>query len=99
MRGSEGSMKRLITIVLITIMMLTLSACNTKREKEIAKGETSRMVYIEETGAYCIVYDKYTKVMYAVSNSGYNYGNFTLLVNADGNPLLYDEQMERSSNG
>lgn len=82
-------MKRLITIVLITIMMLTLSACDTKREREVAKGGISRMVYVEETGAYCIVYDKYTKVMYAVSNSGYNYGNFTLLVDANGNPLLY----------
>lgn len=84
-------MKRLITIALITIMMLTLSACDTKREREVVKGEMSRMVYVEETGAYCIVYDKYTKVMYAVSNSGYNYGNFTLLVDANGNPLLYKE--------
>ena len=92
-------MKQFITIMLIIIMMLTLSACNTKREKEVVKGGISRMVYVEETGAYCVVYDKYTKVMYAVSNSGYNYGNFTLLVNADGSPLLYDEQMERSSDG
>lgn len=54
------------------------------------------MVYVEETSAYCIVYDKYTKVMYAVSNGGYNCGDFTLLVNADGTPLLYDEQTERA---
>ena len=49
------------------------------------------MVYVEETGAYCIVYDRETKVMYAVSNSGYNYGNFTLLVDANGDPLLYKD--------
>ena len=85
-------MKRLIMIVLVAVMMLSLSACATKRTRETVKGETSRMVYVEETGAYCIVYDKYTKVMYAVSNSGYNYGNFTLLVDANGNPLLYNEQ-------
>lgn len=85
-------MKRLIVIALVTVALLSLSACATKQTKEIVEGETSRMVYVEETSAYCIVYDKYTKVMYAVSNSGYNYGNFTLLVNADGNPLLYDEQ-------
>ena len=85
-------MKRLIMIVLVAVMMLSLSACATKRTRETVKGETSRMVYVEETGAYCIVHDKYTKVMYAVSNSGYNYGNFTLLVDANGNPLLYNEQ-------
>lgn len=83
-------------IVLMTVMMLSLSACSTKQTREVVRGETSRMVYVEETSMYCIVYDKYTKVMYAVSNSGYNYGNFTLLVNADGNPLLYVGQEERS---
>ena len=76
---------------MMMMMIMSLSACSTKRTSEIVKGETSRMVYVEETGAYCIVYDKYTKVMYAVSNSGYNYGNFTLLVDANGNPLLYKE--------
>ena len=84
-------MKRLIVIVLVMVMLLSLSACATKRTRETVKGETSRMVYVEETGAYCIVYDKYTKVMYAVSCGPYNCGNFTLLVDANGNPLLYNE--------
>ena len=85
-------MKKLIAIVLITLMMLSMTACATKRASEVVKGETSRMIAVEETDAYVIVYDKYTKVMYAISNSGYNYGNFTLLVDATGNPLLYNEQ-------
>lgn len=84
-------MKRIVAIVLMAMMMLSLSACDTKREREVVKGETSRMVYVEETGAYCIVYDKETKVMYAVSNSGYNCGTFTLLVDANGDPLLYKD--------
>ena len=83
--------KRLITIVVITVMILSLSACRTKRTSEVTKGEASRMVVVEETDSYCIVYDKYTKVMYAVSNRTYNVGNFTLLVDADGSPLLYEE--------
>lgn len=78
------------------VMMLSLSACATKRTRETIKGGTSRMVYVEETDVYCIVYDKYTKVMYAVSNGGYSTGNFTLLVDANGNPLLYEGQTERS---
>lgn len=76
------------------MMLLSLSACATKQTREIIDGETSRMVYVEETSAYCIVYDKYTKVMYAVSNAGYNCGNFTLLVNADRSPLLYTDGKE-----
>ena len=84
-------MKRLIAIVLMAVMMLSLSGCRTKRTVEVAKGEASRMVTVEETMAYFIVYDKYTKVMYAVSGGPNNYGNFTLLVDADGSPLLYEE--------
>ena len=37
-----------------------------------------------------VVADRDTKVMYAVSRGGYNCGNFTLLVDADGKPLLWD---------
>lgn len=88
-------MKKLITIVLIILMILTMTACATKRSSEVVKGEMSRMIEIEETGTYLIVYDKYTKVMYAVSNGGYTHGNFTLLVDANDNPLLYNET-ERS---
>ena len=85
-------MKRLIVIVLAAVMLLSLSACGTtERARETIKGGTSRMVYVEETNSYCIVYDKYTKVMYAVSSGGYNCGNFTLLVTADGKPLLYEQ--------
>ena len=84
-------MKRLIVIVLVTVMLLSLSACATKRTSEAVKGETSRMIEIESTDSYYIVYDKYTKVMYAVSDGSYNHGTFTLLVDANGNPLLYNE--------
>lgn len=82
-------MKRLIAIVLMAMLMLPLSACATKRTSEVVKGETSRMVIVEEASSYYIVYDKETNVMYAVSNGAYTYGNFTLLVDANGKPLLH----------
>ena len=82
-------MKKLITVLLITLMILSLSACATKTMDETVKGESSRMVRIEEAGIYQIVYDKETRVMYAVSYGGRSYGVFTLLVDADGKPLLY----------
>lgn len=90
-------MKKLIVILLIVLMMLlTMTACATKRSREVVKGNVSRMIVVEDAAGYYIVYDKYTKVMYAVSNSAYNNGNFTLLVDAAGNPLLYEGQEERS---
>lgn len=44
----------------------------------------------KEGGTYRIVYHKENKVMYAVSSSGYNAGNFTLLVDENGDPMLYE---------
>jgi len=77
-------MKRLTAIMFITLTMLSMTACTTKRTSE-----ASRMIEIENADEYRVVYDKYTKVMYAVSDGAYNYGTFTLLVDADGKPLLY----------
>lgn len=84
-------MKRLISTILMAAVMLSLSACSTKIPSEVVKGKDSRMVIVEDTSTYYIVYDKETKVMYAVSDGAYTYGIFTLLVDANGNPLLYDE--------
>ena len=48
-------------------------------------------VLIEGGGmhSYYIVYHKETKVMYAVSNGTYSAGNFTVMVNPDGSPMLW----------
>lgn len=43
-----------------------------------------------------IVYDVDTKVLYTVSNGMHNRGCFTLLVNADGTPRLYEDQNVQS---
>jgi hypothetical protein len=42
---------------------------------------------------YNIVYHKQTKVMYVVSDVDYNRGNFTLLVNSDGTPMIYKAEV------
>ena len=44
---------------------------------------------LETTNSFRIVYHKETKVMYAVSTGPRNPGNFTLLVNPDGSPMIY----------
>lgn len=78
-------------LFLIIILMMTLMACAPNNiDIEIQTSESSRFVIIESTSIYNIAYDQYTKVMYAISRGGYNCGNFTLLVDSDGNPLLYE---------
>ena len=70
------------------IIMLLLSVGCARVENAEAK-ETSRFVQVERATSWRIVADKETGVMYAVSCGVYNNGTFTLLVDADGNPLIY----------
>jgi hypothetical protein len=37
-----------------------------------------------------VLVDKATGVMYWMSNGGYNGGNLTLLINADGTPRIWE---------
>ena len=53
----------------------------------------SRFITIEKNFLFCIVVDRVTGVMYAVSNGNSNAGTFTPLVNADGTPLIYEKRM------
>ena len=76
-------MKKLIILLLI----LTLVGCTRETNSEGVK----RFKTISRETSFKIVYDTQTKVQYAVSWDVYNYGCLTLLVNADGTPLLYEE--------
>lgn len=79
-------MKKLIIFLGATI--LCLCACNnvTAYDKEYERFKT-----ICKDSAYKVVYDVETKVQYVMSTGLYNTGNFTLLVDAEGKPLLYEE--------
>jgi len=70
------------------IALMCFAACDNPVEKNTHLGN-SDFVMVERTDDFYIVYHKETKVMYAVSDSNYNHGNFTLLVNADGTPMTY----------
>lgn len=50
----------------------------------------SLFVTLQTTNIWHVVYCTKTKVMYVVSNGSGNAGNFTLLVNPDGSPMLYE---------
>ena len=89
-------MKRKLAYILI-LSMLLLSGCDVKTVKTVGevgtvqKDDTSMFIEVEQTGGWKVVYHKETKVMYVVSTGTYNFGTFTLLVNADGTPMLWEE--------
>lgn len=81
-----------ITLVFAALVVAgVLSGCSSNpTESKVIEEEPSMFVVIESSSAWCVVYHRETKVMYAVSKGYYNLGNFTLLVNADGTPMLYE---------
>lgn len=85
--------KRCIVAIML-VLMCCLAACVTTNEVESTVPEEvappSMFVVVEHTTAWRVVYHRDTKVMYACSSSSYNIGNFTLLVNADGTPMIYN---------
>lgn len=76
-------------IILTAIACMMLSSCS-KGETAKSEDDTSMFVTVETTTFWKIVYQKDTKVMYVVSEDSYNHGTFTLLVNADGTPMIYE---------
>lgn len=86
-------MKRKITaLALLACLLLTgCSKYTVVDENEQSDIKISMFVLVEETESWRVVYHMETKVMYAVSASMYNFGNFTLLVNADGSPMLWED--------
>lgn len=84
-------MKKFIIASVIAITMLFTTGCVESSEVK-NEGDTSKesmFVAIEEGPSWTIVYHKDTKVMYAVSSSSYNCGNFTVLVEENGRPMRY----------
>ena len=80
-----------IFLICITCMVL-LCGCSVARTEKANETQESVSMFVEVEQAMCwkIVYHKDTKVMYAISDGSYNRGTFTLLVNADGTPMIYE---------
>lgn len=85
--------KRIICALLCVILTFFLIGCGTRFERVDDKPEQpfSMFIVVEGEGldSYRIVYHRDTKVMYAVSTGTYNSGNFTVLLNPDGSPMLW----------
>ena len=80
-----------IFLICITCIVLLCGCSAAKIEKANETQESvSMFVEVEQASFWKIVYHKDSKVMYAISEGSYNRGTFTLLVNADGTPMIYE---------
>ena len=87
-------MKKILCLAIVIMLVLFCAGCGaTMQTTEDIKDEptnVSMFVLIEQGDSYKIVYHKETKVMYAISTGYYNQGNFTIMLDADGKPLLWE---------
>ena len=83
-------MKKIICAFLCIVLLCGCSSVASVEETNAAEEPKSMFVLIEQSLSWKVVYHKDTKVMYVVSDGSYNRGAFTLLVNADGTPMLWE---------
>ena len=82
---------RIATLVAIALLLaMFCTACSATVKAEGDTTAESMFVLVEHATSWRIVYHKDTMVMYAVSAGQYNCGTFTLLVNPDGTPMLWE---------
>lgn len=78
-------------LICIIAALALLCGCGSKVERAYDAETPSMFVRVEYSTDWQVVYHRETRVMYAVSNGYRNSGNFTLLVNADGTPMLWED--------
>lgn len=96
------NMKKILSAFLIVMLMVTtFVGCSNSTNSSLSstydevkpKAGSSQECFVHvryDITLDCdIVYDNSTKVMYAVSHSGYNKGTVTVLVDENGKPKLY----------
>ena len=80
-------------LIIVSIVLMFTGCASTRAEAtEVDDADDGNTFVLVDADYYCwIVYHKDTKVMYAVSRSSNNIGTYTLLVNADGTPMIWEE--------
>lgn len=79
------------TILGIIFASLVLTGCSDHPKVNDNQSSELPTYFVAISDEYCheIVYDTRTGVEYSRSGGSYNGGTLTLLVDADGNPLIY----------
>jgi len=87
-------MKRWIVAALVLALGLMLAGCARGKVDagQIADAEMDNKMFMVVSNEWSgkVLVDKSTGVMYWMSNGGYNTGNLTLLVNADGTLRIWE---------
>ena len=84
--------KKILTFIVVTTMIFGLVGCSTTTvENANESNKNSMFVVVESTSLWYVVYHKDTKVMYVVSKGYYNQGTFTVMIDSEGAPLIYEE--------
>lgn len=76
-------------IVALLLGVICLTGCSVRIRTD-SYSDSARFVCIGAGHNFDIFYDRTTGVEYAVSCGAYNSGTVTLLVDADGKPLIYE---------
>ena len=82
-------MYKLMISILIVISIMVLGFVFKNISTTTINSNNDRFITINTEENFYIVYDTKTKVEYVISDGAYNHGTFTLLVDAEGKPLLY----------
>lgn len=81
-----------ITMFILIMVVVFMTGCDLPAydEKTVSDDENVRMVQISVEKNGYIVFDVETGVQYWRSNGSYTRGNLTMLVDAEGKPLIYE---------
>lgn len=88
-------MKHILIIITAMIILLATGCAKVENKFEQEPVDVSMFERVEYTSVWEIVADRETGVMYAVSRGMYNQGTFTVLVDADGKPMIWDKREQK----
>lgn len=77
-------------VAVMLVALLIVGCAKTETAESHGVFDASMFMTVEKQEDWKIVADRKTGVIYAVSAGGYNRGTFTLLVDADGKPMIYE---------
>lgn len=87
-------MKKIIcALIALVVLVAVLASCSEGTVVEVEGKDaqnTSMFIEVERTDYWRVVYHKDTKVMYVISNGVSNGGNFTVMVDRYGFPLVWE---------
>lgn len=87
-------MKKIIcALIALVVLVAVLASCSEGTVVEVEGKDaqnTSMFIEVERTDYWIVVYHKDTKVMYVISYGVRNSGNFTVMVDRYGFPLVWE---------